>query len=325
MNEAAAAAAAAIVSGSDVPDNHYDDSSSSSSDGGYPYDDGREASNASRQHRLEDLLNDSDEEEYGDDETGVEKRNKYKIPRKDQLYNPNKDEEDEAYVYKHLRHGMEEIQMASINIRTRKKKSGGGNNDKDDVMKNQQQEREEAISEEKQQAHSVTNTGISSTHTSQQRSAQEQSQVQSQSHVQTIQQQTKILKPRSSDAILSCPCCFQIVCMDCQRHESYSNQFRAMFVMNIDVRWDVHVTADSDQRVRGSASTSTSTHHGGDDNVADQQPIIPKFANVIRPGECGGGESDIYYSVVCANCRTEVAALDMKDEVYHFFGCLASS
>ena len=33
-------------------------------------------------------------------------------------------------------------------------------------------------------------------------------------------------RPRRSDAVLSCPCCFNIVCMDCQRHKRYPNQFR---------------------------------------------------------------------------------------------------
>ena len=37
----------------------------------------------------------------------------------------------------------------------------------------------------------------------------------------------QVLKPRNSDAVLSCPCCFNIVCMDCQRHQKYINQFRA--------------------------------------------------------------------------------------------------
>eukprot|EP00978_Attheya_sp_CCMP212_P038413 scaffold190231_cov20-Attheya_sp.AAC.1 len=36
-------------------------------------------------------------------------------------------------------------------------------------------------------------------------------------------------------------------------------------------------------------------------------------------------EPEIYYSVYCNNCQTEVAALDMTDEVYYFYGCLASS
>ena len=35
-----------------------------------------------------------------------------------------------------------------------------------------------------------------------------------------------------SDAILSCPLCFTTLCIDCQQHDKYDNQFRAMFVMN---------------------------------------------------------------------------------------------
>ena len=37
---------------------------------------------------------------------------------------------------------------------------------------------------------------------------------------------------RHSDAILSCPGCLTTVCIDCQRHEFYTTQYRAMFVMN---------------------------------------------------------------------------------------------
>jgi len=36
----------------------------------------------------------------------------------------------------------------------------------------------------------------------------------------------------TSDAFLSCPCCFTMVCMNCQRHEQYPGQYRAMFVTN---------------------------------------------------------------------------------------------
>lgn len=35
-----------------------------------------------------------------------------------------------------------------------------------------------------------------------------------------------------SDALLSCPLCFTTLCIDCQQHAVYDNQFRAMFVMN---------------------------------------------------------------------------------------------
>ena len=37
---------------------------------------------------------------------------------------------------------------------------------------------------------------------------------------------------RRSDAILSCPGCLTTVCLDCQRHEYITTQYRAMFVTN---------------------------------------------------------------------------------------------
>lgn len=37
---------------------------------------------------------------------------------------------------------------------------------------------------------------------------------------------------RRSDAILSCPGCLTTVCIDCQRHEYITTQYRAMFVTN---------------------------------------------------------------------------------------------
>ena len=37
---------------------------------------------------------------------------------------------------------------------------------------------------------------------------------------------------RRSDAILSCPGCLTTVCIDCQRHDYITTQYRAMFVTN---------------------------------------------------------------------------------------------
>ncbi len=39
-------------------------------------------------------------------------------------------------------------------------------------------------------------------------------------------------KGHTSDAVLSCPLCFTTLCLDCQQHARYDNQFRAMFVIN---------------------------------------------------------------------------------------------
>uniref|UniRef100_A0A7N4PYR7 E2F associated phosphoprotein n=1 Tax=Sarcophilus harrisii TaxID=9305 RepID=A0A7N4PYR7_SARHA len=39
----------------------------------------------------------------------------------------------------------------------------------------------------------------------------------------------------NSDAVLNCPACMTTLCLDCQRHEYYKTQYRAMFVMNCSV------------------------------------------------------------------------------------------
>lgn len=46
----------------------------------------------------------------------------------------------------------------------------------------------------------------------------------------TSERDDPLTKPRQSDATLSCPCCFTPLCYDCQRHEVYVSQYRAMFV-----------------------------------------------------------------------------------------------
>ncbi|CAJ1918203.1 unnamed protein product [Cylindrotheca closterium] len=161
----------------------------------------------------------------------------------DGLYGANLDEEDESYVYRHMRGGVKE----NISV-------------------------------------IYDDEGVKKTKT------------------------ISVLKPRHSDAQLQCPCCFQIVCMDCQRHERYYNQFRAMFVIGIAVDWHSKLVYDE-----------------------LQQALVPKPFDVeTETDETFDGisknvaEGD-YFAVLCANCSTQVAVLDMKDEVYHFHGCLESS
>lgn len=175
---------------------------------------------------------DSEEEEAADWKYGDPSSNEM---RPDDLYDENIDAENEAWVYKHRRGGVDE----TIKIQ----KPG-----------------------------------------------------------QTKLEEAKLLKPRNSDAILSCPCCFEIVCMDCQQHERYSNQYRAMFVMNIGVDWNHKLIYC--ERTKGLVDKPTTpTHH-----VPSEQE-----------------NQQVYYSVHCSSCHTQVAALDMNDEVYHFFGCLSSA
>ena len=133
-----------------------------------------------------------------------------------------------------------------------------------------------------------------------------------------------IVKPRNSDAVLSCPCCLSIVCMDCQKHERYANQYRSMFVMNIMVQWDVRLRFDNvqGQLVPFEASATDTSNaprvvedHGEEDDDDEEEEE-----------QKGKDETEvIYYKVCCANCQTQVASLDMTDEVYHFYGCVASA
>lgn len=178
------------------------------------------------------------------------------------------------------------------------------------------------------------------------------------------QQSLTVLKPRDSDAVLSCPCCFQIVCMDCQQHERYTTQYRAMFVMGVAVRWDWTLRYNVDARClvrieeeekeknqRGQPETKEETIEDAvprrdeipmvgwseipnmaTDNEQQQQQCEAKVAreskqqHELQPdSEKEVDDSTIYYTVCCAHCETVVAALDMTDEVYHFSGCLASS
>jgi len=132
--------------------------------------------------------------------------------------------------------------------------------------------------------------------------------------------QLKSLKPRTSDAILSCPCCFEIVCMDCQRHERYSNQFRAMFVMNIGVSWDVTICPE-DLTLK---NTDVENSRSLDPSGTKKARISTATVVDDRVAASNTSDQEAYFSVHCNKCLTVVAGLDMRDEVYHFFGCLAT-
>lgn len=102
------------------------------------------------------------------------------------------------------------------------------------------------------------------------------------------------LKPLpNSDAILNCPACFVVVCLDCQRHEIYKTQYRAMFVMNCTVKTDEVMKVPLKMKKKNKKSKV--------------------FTN---PG-------DEFHPVRCDECRTEIGMYD-KDEIYHFFNVVAS-
>ena len=217
----------------------------------------------------------------------------------DLFFDEDADEEDEAYVYKHLRSGL----METINVVPRQHTSPAVSNVNCD-------------------------DGQRSTLTSP-----------NHSNVQKLQ----ALKPRNTDAVLSCPYCFHIVCMDCQRHTTYKNQYRAMFVMNILVRWDMPLQYSDESRclepytILGVTDPSIHNHNSNVISDIETDAVVASghqstatltrndVNKTITHDMDVSNDNTIYYTVCCANCQTTVAALDMTDEVYHFSGCLASA
>ncbi|NXD05749.1 EAPP protein, partial [Nothocercus nigrocapillus] len=118
-----------------------------------------------------------------------------------------------------------------------------------------------------------------------------------------VQQQQQ--KPRAvpnSDAVLNCPACMTTLCLDCQRHESYKTQYRAMFVMNCSVNKEEVLKYRKKLNKRNKKM---------------------KHSKETTSMQTNQEEEEIYHPVMCTECATEVAVVD-KDEVFHFFNVLAS-
>uniref|UniRef100_A0A2K6FY64 E2F associated phosphoprotein n=2 Tax=Propithecus coquereli TaxID=379532 RepID=A0A2K6FY64_PROCO len=110
----------------------------------------------------------------------------------------------------------------------------------------------------------------------------------------------------NSDAVLNCPACMTTLCLDCQRHESYKTQYRAMFVMNCSV--------NKEEVLRYKASENRRKRRGPKKMRSNREDAAEQAET---------GVEEIYHPVVCTECSTEVAVYD-KDEVFHFFNVLAS-
>lgn len=92
----------------------------------------------------------------------------------------------------------------------------------------------------------------------------------------------------NTDATLNCPCCMSLLCMDCQRHEKYPSQYRAMFVFNCKI--------DTNELLKYPQKKKTNKNK----------------------------DNDEYQTVYCNICNTKIAVYEPKDEIYHFFNVLAS-
>ncbi|XP_024292826.1 E2F-associated phosphoprotein isoform X1 [Oncorhynchus tshawytscha] len=120
----------------------------------------------------------------------------------------------------------------------------------------------------------------------------------------------------SSDAVLNCPACMTTLCLDCQRHDKYRTQYRAMFVMNC--------TVNKEEILRYKTLNEKNLRSRKRRKGRQPEPTASTTMEATDSGAVlGMGGEEIYHPVQCTECSTEVAVLD-KDEVYHFFNILAS-
>ncbi|KAH6572510.1 hypothetical protein BASA62_003337 [Batrachochytrium salamandrivorans] len=120
-----------------------------------------------------------------------------------------------------------------------------------------------------------------------------------------------------TDSVLLCPLCFTPVCYDCQRHDVYASQFRAMFVENCHVVQNEILRYGNGKYVPGIATSKDSSTKAQLDEALkpNMQEEKDKVQPVDRP-------QDIYHPVRCDSCECEVAVYD-HEEVYHFFNVIA--
>ncbi|NXO03033.1 EAPP protein, partial [Rhinopomastus cyanomelas] len=118
-------------------------------------------------------------------------------------------------------------------------------------------------------------------------------------------QQAKPSAVPNSDAVLNCPACMTTLCLDCQRHESYKTQYRAMFVMNCAVKKEEILKYKKKPKRRNKKMKQSKEVSSVQSNPEEEEEV------------------EVYHPVRCTECSTEVAVMD-KEEVFHFFNVLAS-
>ena len=313
---AAAAAAAAVVSSSDHDHPGGGAAGTSTSSGGR----GAAAGSAAAY--------DSSDDEMGGRGGGSG------APLPDPHYDENQDAENEAWVFRHMRggRGEEEVMFQRVREADAEQEQGASAQEGD-------RDKKTMVSDG---THATVANGAPAAQQEPQRAlAQDAGARPPPPDMSSVM----MLKPRNSDAVLSCPCCFAIVCMDCQRHVRYANQFRAMFVMNIGVSWHKRLRWDDDagelaeirsNRGGGEAAASVrmvslASGAGADgDNTActgrkDGMPVaVP--SDEYEEGQKGGrstpctSSSDDPITTVAAGKRTG-AHLEGDDEVYYSVHC----
>ncbi|KAF4148059.1 E2F-associated phosphoprotein [Phytophthora infestans] len=118
-----------------------------------------------------------------------------------------------------------------------------------------------------------------------------------------------------TDATLCCPCCFVTVCMVCERHATYTNQYRATAAINCRVKRDEILAYTSGE---GSQVPASLPFHKRQTLVASNKATSSgqQLARLLQEDE--------FYPVACSDCGTMVGVFD-RDQHYHFFNALPSN
>ncbi|RXG70918.1 E2F-associated phosphoprotein [Armadillidium vulgare] len=136
------------------------------------------------------------------------------------------------------------------------------------------------------------------------------------------------IKPQAlphSDAVLNCPACFSTLCHDCQRHEIYKNQYRAMFVFNcvVDKSERLHFAIKEDKKKKFKKGKKRKLKSIEEESSKLDDCEEKSSTQDNQNPECKDEKDEIFYPVMCALCNTKIAVQD-EDEVYHFFNVLTS-
>ncbi|KAJ9083432.1 hypothetical protein DSO57_1034778 [Entomophthora muscae] len=114
---------------------------------------------------------------------------------------------------------------------------------------------------------------------------------------------------RVTDAVLSCAMCLTPICFDCQRHSSFHDQYRAMFVCNVELNLaEILYHPEPNNATKFDSAKAT--------------PASCMLETLEDPAQLLDENS--FFAAHCQNCRTQVGVYDY-DELYHLFNVISSS
>ncbi|KAG7394204.1 hypothetical protein PHYBOEH_005543 [Phytophthora boehmeriae] len=123
------------------------------------------------------------------------------------------------------------------------------------------------------------------------------------------------LSKAGTDATLCCPCCFVTVCMACERHAKFTNQYRSTAAINCRVKREEILTYTSGDNCSVPASLPFHKRQNLNSNKT-KTTAAQQIAGLLQQDE--------FYPVACSDCGTMVGVFD-RDQQYHFFNVLPSN